>query len=115
MTFIIVLFILLIKRWLRATAQREPGCGALSSEVPPAPEAGPCSCAGLHGEVAGVVCTPQAPGSVCFLVQRSSPPERQALRCPELCPACSWHSSIICRKKMRLPLFKELVENVNVN
>lgn len=43
MTFIIVLFILLIKRWLRATAQREPGCGALSSEVPPAPRRGPAA------------------------------------------------------------------------
>lgn len=54
MTFIIVLFILLIKRWLRVTAQRDPGCGALSSEVPPAPEAGPCSCAAGLGQAVPV-------------------------------------------------------------
>ena len=78
MTFIIMLFILLIKRWLRVAGPRELAVEPLLGGAT-CPEAGPCSCAQvgvaaqdpngrrgshLHIENTGLCCLSQKAGSL---------------------------------------------------
>lgn len=98
MTFIIVLFILLIKRWLRVAGPREPAVEP-ASEVPPALRRAPQLCSGWDGRRPprggmGAICTLKVP-RLCLS------PERRALWCPACCPACNRHSGNVCQKKKK--------------
>lgn len=91
-------------------------CGTRSSEVPPALRRGPAAVLGL-GRLhrpprggTGAICTLKAPGSACLPQKGGLSGAQRAAQ-----PVTDTQATSVKKKKKSLPLFKELVENVNVN
>lgn len=89
MTFIIVLFILLIKRWLRVTAPRDTGYESRTLRHSRPAAVSPPAATGPHG-VGGAMPAPRGqrdrparkrPASPCLLGQRACPRGAAAARC----------------------------------